>query len=317
MNRARRGAVARCGSAAWSALVWSRLHSRGKLAITRRRHWRISRQHRSLSLCRRRSMQARRRMPCSTQHRRWQLPQFRRRLSRQWRPAINQWDRRQPRRRIRFSRRYRIASQHHWCHRQLLWHPSRHHNRRSSCRQRMRWPSLRILAARRDRSIPTAATARQRRRCPTHRQQALTVIRCRPPTAPTMSLTDALTIGAARLAVAGADAFHHGDAGTAAADYNKALGIDAKNVDATIGLGEIALQQGSAGAALVHFKKAARLAPKSARVQTLLGEAYLSSGNNPAAAASFKKALQIEPDNSRARDGYNEASSRVPAAKDE
>ena len=125
------------------------------------------------------------------------------------------------------------------------------------------------------------------------------------------------SIDAARLAVAGADAFHHGDAGTAAADYNKALGIDAKNVDATIGLGEIALQQGSAGAALVHFKKAARLAPKSARVQTLLGEAYLSSGNNPAAAASFKKALQIEPDNSRARDGYNEASSRVPAAKDE
>ena len=125
------------------------------------------------------------------------------------------------------------------------------------------------------------------------------------------------SIDAARLAVAGADAFHHGNAGAAAADYNKALGIDPKNVDATIGLGEIALQQGSAGAALVHLKKAARLAPKSARVQTLLGEAYLSSGNNAAAAASFKKALQIEPDNSRARDGYNEASSRVPAAKDE
>ena len=48
-----------------------------------------------------------------------------------------------------------------------------------------------------------------------------------------------------------------------------------------------------------------------------LGEAYLNSGNATAAAAAFKKALQIDPDNARARDGYNEASSRVPPPDDE
>jgi Tfp pilus assembly protein PilF len=47
-------------------------------------------------------------------------------------------------------------------------------------------------------------------------------------------------------------------------------------------------------------------------VFTLLGEAYLAAGQNKQAAENFKKALQIDPDNARARDGFNEASSRVP-----
>jgi hypothetical protein len=42
----------------------------------------------------------------------------------------------------------------------------------------------------------------------------------------------------------------------------------------------------------------------------------LNSGNNNEAANQFKKALQLDPDNSRARDGYNEASSRVPPPGD-
>jgi hypothetical protein len=108
-----------------------------------------------------------------------------------------------------------------------------------------------------------------------------------------------------------------GDLTGAAASYKKALEIDAKNIVSTIGMGDIALRQGLWGDAVTHLKKAARLAPKSSRVFTLLGEAYLNSGNNSLAAENFKKALQLDPENSRAREGYNEASAKVPPPEDE
>ncbi|TMQ24280.1 MAG: tetratricopeptide repeat protein [Deltaproteobacteria bacterium] len=108
-----------------------------------------------------------------------------------------------------------------------------------------------------------------------------------------------------------------GDTVGAAASFKKALELDARNVAATIGMGEIALRQGLFGDAIAHLSKATKLAPKNSRALTLLGEAYLHSGNSAQAAAQFKKALQIDPDNARARDGYNEASSRVPPADDE
>ena len=103
-----------------------------------------------------------------------------------------------------------------------------------------------------------------------------------------------------------------GDAVGAATNFKKALELDAKNVHAIIGMGEVALRQGLFGDAMAHLKKAAKLAPKSSRVFTLLGEAYLNSGNHSAAADNFKKALQLDPDNARAREGFNEASSKVP-----
>jgi Tfp pilus assembly protein PilF len=108
-----------------------------------------------------------------------------------------------------------------------------------------------------------------------------------------------------------------GDTAGAAASFKKALELDPKHVGATIGMGEIALRQGLFGDAIAHLKKAARLAPKSSRVFTLLGEAYLNSGNNAVAAENFKKALQLDPDNARAREGFNEASAKVPPPEDE
>ncbi|MBS1118555.1 MAG: serine/threonine protein kinase with repeat [Deltaproteobacteria bacterium] len=108
-----------------------------------------------------------------------------------------------------------------------------------------------------------------------------------------------------------------GDTTSAASSFKKALELDANNAIATIGMGEIALRQGLFGDAIAHLKKAARIAPRSSRVFTLLGEAYLNSGQSKDAATNFKKALQLDPDNTRARDGYNEASSRVPPASDE
>jgi hypothetical protein len=115
----------------------------------------------------------------------------------------------------------------------------------------------------------------------------------------------------------GAQQLGSGDTAGAAASFKKALELDGKNVNAVIGMGEIALRQGLFGDAIAHLKKAARMAPKSSRVFTLLGEAYLNSGQNSVAAENFKKALQLDPDNARARDGYNEASSRVPAPTDD
>ena len=41
------------------------------------------------------------------------------------------------------------------------------------------------------------------------------------------------------------------------------------------------------------------------------------SGNNAAAVEHFKKALQLDPENARARDGFNEAQSRVPPPQDD
>jgi len=108
-----------------------------------------------------------------------------------------------------------------------------------------------------------------------------------------------------------------GDTAGAAASFKKALELDPKHVGATIGMGEIALRQGLFGDAIAHLKKAAKLAPKSSRVFTLLGEAYLNSGNNRVAAENFKKALQLDPDNARAREGFNEASAKVPPPEDD
>jgi serine/threonine protein kinase len=123
--------------------------------------------------------------------------------------------------------------------------------------------------------------------------------------------------GAGDLAKAGSASLRAGDAPAASASFKKALELDPRNVEAVTGLGEVALQQGLYKDALVQLKKAAKLAPKSARVHTLLGEAYLNSGNSSLAAASFKKALQLDPDSSRARNGFNEASARIPPPQDD
>jgi serine/threonine protein kinase len=115
----------------------------------------------------------------------------------------------------------------------------------------------------------------------------------------------------------GAQQLASSDTAGAAASFKKAIELDGKNVAAVSGMGEIALRQGLFGDAIAHLKKAARLAPKSSNVFTLLGEAYLNSGQNSVAAENFKKALQLDPDNKRAREGYDDASSKVPPPTDE
>ncbi|MGE0395468.1 MAG: protein kinase [Kofleriaceae bacterium] len=132
-----------------------------------------------------------------------------------------------------------------------------------------------------------------------------------PPDEPPASESGSTETKAAFFANLGTSQLSQGDTASAAASFKKALELDGKNVAAMTGMGEIALRQGLFGDAIAHLKKAVRLA-RSARIYTLLGEAYLNSGNNAEAARNFKAALQIDPDNARAREGYNEASSRVP-----
>ncbi len=108
-----------------------------------------------------------------------------------------------------------------------------------------------------------------------------------------------------------------GDAQSAAGSFKKASELDPRNITAITGLGEVAMQQGLYDAAIKHLKRAAKIAPGSSRVHTLLGECYLNTGRDEAAVTSFKKALQLDPDNGRARDGFNEASNRLPPPSDD
>jgi serine/threonine-protein kinase len=108
-----------------------------------------------------------------------------------------------------------------------------------------------------------------------------------------------------------------GDTAGAAASFKKASELDPKNTAAVTGMGEIALRQGLFGDAIAHLRKAAKLSPRSSQVFTLLGEAYLGAGQSSTAVDNFKKALQLDPDNARARDGFNDASSRVPPPTDD
>jgi serine/threonine-protein kinase len=118
-------------------------------------------------------------------------------------------------------------------------------------------------------------------------------------------------------AKAGESALRGGDPSGAAGNFQKALASNPNNVDAILGLGEVAMQQGLYTDAIRQLKRAAKLAPRSARVNVLLGESYLNSGSAALAEQSFKKALQIDPDNARARNGYNEAAGRLPPPSDD
>jgi serine/threonine-protein kinase len=129
--------------------------------------------------------------------------------------------------------------------------------------------------------------------------------------------TDATDDTADGHAKRGTRALRSGDPIAAAASFKKALELDARNIEAIAGLGEVAIQQGLYEDALVQLKRAVKLAPKSARVHTLLGESHLNTRNNNAALASFKKALQLDPDNARARTGFDEASRRLPPPTDD
>ena len=118
-------------------------------------------------------------------------------------------------------------------------------------------------------------------------------------------------------AKAGEVALRGGDPSGAAGNFQKALASNPKNVDAILGMVEVAMQQGLYTDAIRQLKRAAKLAPRSARVHVLLGESHLNSGNASLAEQSFKKALQLDPDNTRARNGYNEAAGRLPPPTDD
>lgn len=119
------------------------------------------------------------------------------------------------------------------------------------------------------------------------------------------------------LAAEGYQALRAGSLGAAAAAFQRALDHDANHLDSLLGLSEVAMAQRRYPDAVVQLGRAVKLAPGNVRTHILLGEAQLNSDRPEAAMASFKRALQIDPDNARARDGFNEASSRLPPPSDD
>jgi serine/threonine protein kinase len=128
---------------------------------------------------------------------------------------------------------------------------------------------------------------------------------------------DAQPVSPDELVAQGYQALRSGNLGAAAAAFKRALDHDGNHLDASLGLIELAMVQRQYPEAVVQLKRVVKLAPESVRVHILLGEAHLNSGRPEPAMASFKRALQLDPDSARARDGFNEASSRVPPPTDD
>lgn len=122
---------------------------------------------------------------------------------------------------------------------------------------------------------------------------------------------------AAFYAQVGQTQLRNGDIDSAKESFKKALDLDAGNADALMGMGELELENGSSAAAIKLLQRAARKKSGSAHVHTLLGDAYLDAGKAEKAVEQFKQALRLDPDSARARNGFNEASAKLPPPKDD
>lgn len=80
----------------------------------------------------------------------------------------------------------------------------------------------------------------------------------------------------------------------AEAEFNKARALDVNDVDAIVGLGEVALAGGRAKDAVIHLGEAARRRPNSGRIQRLLADALRKSGDSAGADAAQKRAKALD-----------------------
>lgn len=108
----------------------------------------------------------------------------------------------------------------------------------------------------------------------------------------------------------------NGDLTQASTNFDKALGLNPRDLDATIGKGEVALKRGKTGIAIKTLSKAASRS-RSTRVYNLLGDAFMRTGNHQKAADNYKKALRINPDDKKAREGYTAAAKLIPPPPDD
>jgi len=83
--------------------------------------------------------------------------------------------------------------------------------------------------------------------------------------------------------------------------YEDAIGIEPRNPNAHIGLGNIYFAQKMYEDAAMHYQVGLLFGGDSSSVWTLLGKAYMNMGRAVDAAGCFKKALDLDPKNDEAK----------------
>jgi tetratricopeptide (TPR) repeat protein len=94
----------------------------------------------------------------------------------------------------------------------------------------------------------------------------------------------------------GALLLREGQVNEAIVHFQKALEIDANQVEVQANLGNALLQKGAFEEAIAHYNKALQIKPTYAEVHYNLGNALLRQGQADEAIAEYEKALEIKPD---------------------
>jgi tetratricopeptide (TPR) repeat protein len=86
-----------------------------------------------------------------------------------------------------------------------------------------------------------------------------------------------------------------GDRGGAIADFNHALGIDPKNAAVYLDRGHVKLNEGNLEEALADYNRSLQLDSNNANAYYIRGDAKVDSGDGSGAIADFNRALQLNP----------------------
>ncbi len=94
---------------------------------------------------------------------------------------------------------------------------------------------------------------------------------------------------------AGADLLKRGLLDDAEHEFRLALEIDANNLDAIAGLGQVEVARGQYSEALPHLERATRVSPQMVSAFRALGDAYAATGDLPRAATAYRQAVALAP----------------------
>jgi tetratricopeptide (TPR) repeat protein len=94
------------------------------------------------------------------------------------------------------------------------------------------------------------------------------------------------------------------DLDRATEEFNAALKLDARSLDAQLGLGDAALYGGKLDDALAAYQLAAKAHPDAALAQVKIGKIYEGTGKVDEAQKAYSAAIMLEPANADATAGY-------------
>jgi Flp pilus assembly protein TadD len=86
-----------------------------------------------------------------------------------------------------------------------------------------------------------------------------------------------------------------GDHEIALRDFQKALELNPKNIEAHVGMGASLTHLGRVQEAKVHLERAIEIRPQSAEAHEALGNLLARQGKFPEAAACFREAIRLDP----------------------